>query len=220
MPTSRIGRKKINFLFEQIVQSFATWCQAIFYEVNDRFVDLNRWPRFRVEVNDPSFTWIEVNDSDKRQNRSRWLDHWPDCWPSGFESFFIDLEIVLYRPRRWPDCLPDHWTRSLTLNCFSLTLNHVHNILVNFDDYRKSKKSLPYWIIPHLWIWLFYPLPPITNVGEGIPKIFWNFGNFLQIGVNFTVTNRRCMLEIWNEHPGGKQTDLQTDESWICLDFL
>ena len=42
VPTSRIGRKKINFLFEQIVQSFATWCQAIFYEVNDRFVDLNR----------------------------------------------------------------------------------------------------------------------------------------------------------------------------------
>ena len=27
-----------------------------FYEVNDRFVGLNRCPRFRVEVNDPSFT--------------------------------------------------------------------------------------------------------------------------------------------------------------------
>ena len=86
---SRYPRENSRAAIQGSNQGYLPWIQGIFYEVNHLFIDLNHWPRFRFEVNEPSFTWIEVNDPSQRRNRFRWPDCWPDYWPDRFSLTWL-----------------------------------------------------------------------------------------------------------------------------------
>ena len=65
--------------------------QGIFYDL------------LAIEVNDSSFTWIEVNNSGQRQSRFRLPDRLPRSFTSNrffvyLESFFVDLvvDLIIY----------------------------------------------------------------------------------------------------------------------------